>query len=235
MLRNRERRGGAAKSTWSNFRNVVVRSSSILLLCSVPAQSIVIDRIAVIVNKQVIKSSDIDRDLRVTDFLNHTPLDLSADAKRKAADRLIDQLMIRNEMAEEQYAAASTAEVDAMIRQIVRERFGGSDSRMRQELGRFGLTEDQLRMELEWQADVLKFIDARFRPGVLVTDEEVQDYYRQHAADLKREFPQAQTYQQLEPKIRASLEGDRLNQNFEQWLSSQRKREHIVYREGAFQ
>ena len=90
-------------------------------------------------------------------------------------------------------------------------------------------------MELQWQLDVLKFIDQRFRPGVLVTDEEVRAYYDRHLADLQRQFPQLKTFEAMEPKIRASLEGERLNQNFENWLVEARKREHIEYRQGAFQ
>ncbi len=60
---------------------------------------IVIDRIAAVVGKHVIKASDIDRDLRVTDFLNRQPLTINADAKRKAVDRLIDQAVIRDEIS----------------------------------------------------------------------------------------------------------------------------------------
>jgi hypothetical protein len=47
------------------------RWSWILLFCGVLAGAVVIDRIAVIVGKHAIKSSNIGRDLRVTQFLNH--------------------------------------------------------------------------------------------------------------------------------------------------------------------
>ena len=91
-------------------------------------------------------------------------------------------------------------------------------------------------MQLQWQLDVLKFIDQRFRPAVLVTDEEVKGtHYHQHKAELEQQFPQAKTYEAMDPKIRTSLEGDRLNQNFGQWLAEARKRDRIVYRQEAFQ
>jgi hypothetical protein len=206
-----------------------------LLIWCLPAASAVIDRIAVIVDNHAIKTSDIDRDLRVTEFLNNQPLDTRPDVKRKAAERLIDQTVIREEMEKGGYPPSGTAEVDGMIGRILTSRFGGSNARLRQELSRYGLTEQQLRMQLQWQLDVLKFIDQRFRPGVLVTDQEIADYYKQHKAELDRQFPQLKTYQAMEPKIRASLEGDRLNQNFDQWLAEARKRDRIVYRQEAFQ
>ena len=207
----------------------------ILLLWWAPARGVVIDRIAVIVDRHVIKTSDIERDLHATGFLNRDRLDLSVTARRKAAERLIDQSVIREEMEKGAYSRSSAADVDGMLKRLLQDRFGGSASRLKEELARYGLTEDQLRMQLQWQLDVLKFIDQRFRPGVLVTDEEVKSYYDQHVADLKRQFPQVKTYEGMQPKIRESLEGERLNQNFEQWLTQARKRDRIEYREGAFQ
>jgi hypothetical protein len=43
------------------------------------------------------------------------------------------------------------------------------------------------------------------------------------------------SYEALEPKIRASLEGEQLNKNFDEWVAEARKRDRIVYREAAFQ
>ena len=71
----------------------------ILLLAACPAYpGTIIDRIAIIVGKQVIKDSDITREIRLTSFLNTDPLDLGPGARRRAANRLIDQALIRNEM-----------------------------------------------------------------------------------------------------------------------------------------
>lgn len=211
------------------------RWSIALLLWCLPAGGVVIDRIAVIVDKHAIKTSDIDRDLRVTEFLNREPLNLSVDVKRKAAERLIEQTIIREEMEKGRYSQSNATEVDGMMKRILGQRFGGSAARLAQELSRYGLTESQLRMQLQWQLDVLKFMDQRFRPAVLVTDDEVKDYYNQHKAELERQFPQAKTYEAMEPKIRASLEGQRLDRNFDQWLAAARKRDRILYRQEAFQ
>jgi hypothetical protein len=209
--------------------------SAWLLFCCLPAGAAIIDRIAVVVDKHVIKTSDIERDLRSTQFLNRDRLDLSADAKRKSAERLIDQSVIREEMERGAYSHASGADVEGMWKKLLAERFGGSAARLREELAKYGLTEDQLRTQLQWQLDVLKFIDQRFRPGVLVTDDEVKSYHDQHAAELKQQFPQVTTYAGMEPKLRASLEGERLNRNFDQWIADARKRARIEYRQGALQ
>lgn len=133
--------------------------------------AVVIDRIAIIVDKRVIKLSDIQRDLRVTAFLNREPLRINPDTMHKSAERLIDQTLIAQEIARGGYASAPESNADAMLNQLERDRFAGSEARLRQELARYGLSESQLREQLLWQLTVLRFIDDRFRPGVPCGDE----------------------------------------------------------------
>jgi hypothetical protein len=195
----------------------------------------VVDRLAVVVNKNVIKASDIDRDLRVTEFLNGESPDFSPAARRKAAERLIEQIILRQEISSGAFRRASSEEAAALLSRIRQDRFGGSHARMRAELAKFRLTEHDLREQLEWQLTVLRFIDQRFRNGVLVTDEDVRAYYDQHKAELERQYPRDSRFETLEPKIRASLEGERVNQNFVESIEQARKRSRIRYLQGAFQ
>jgi len=214
----------------------MMRPITLLLgLASALHGAVVIDRMAVIVDKRVIKSSDIFRDLGATQFLNRETPNFNVDARRKAADRLIEQTIIRNEIADGGYRWASSADAEAMLESIRKERFGGSDDRLKAALARYGLTEDELREQLLWQLTVLRFIDQRFRNGVLITDEDVRSYYDQHLADLKRQHPQDSSFKTLEPKIRASLEGERINQNFAESMEQARKRAQVRYLQGAFE
>ena len=210
-------------------------ASFFLILASSFSRAVVIDRIAVIVGKHVIKTSDIDRDLRVAAFLNREPLRLTSDTKRKAAERLVDQEIIRQEVATGAYRRATDADADALTNQIRKDRWGGSEARFRAALSQYGLSEAALHEQLLWQLTVLRFIDQRFRPGVLVTDEEVRQYYDTHISELRRENPGNSSFEALAPKIRAVLEGERINQEFEAWLQQARKRNHIEYRQGAFE
>ena len=211
------------------------RTLMLLFLATALDGATVVDRMALVVGKHAIKSSDIFRDLGATEFLNREQPNFSPDARHKAADRLIEQTIIRDEIATGGYQWASSADADAMLNKIRQERFGGSDARLRAELSRYGLTEEELREQLLWQLTVLRFIDQRFRAGVLITDEDVRNYYDQHLADLKRQYPQDSSYKALEPKIRASLEGERINQNFVESLERARKRVHVRYIQGAFE
>jgi hypothetical protein len=213
-----------------------MRNSFLLLMMAGASSAVVVlDRMAVIVGKHVVKTSDIEWDLRVTEFLNREPLHFSPQAKRKSAERLIDQEIIRQEIVTGNYRRPPDSDAAALESQLKRDRFAGSDQRMRAELQRYGITEDQLRAQLLWQLTVLRFIDERFRPAVIVTDEEVHAYYDQHLAELRRQYPENRNFEALEPKILSLLEGQRINENFNQWLEQARKRARIEYRQEALQ
>jgi hypothetical protein len=207
----------------------------LLLIASAVQGAHVIDRIAVIVGRHVIKTSDIARDLRVTEFLNGEPLDLSPGATRKSAERLIDQEILRQEIVTGGYRRPSETEAEAFKEQFEKDRFHGSAAEMTGALVKYGLTEEQLREQLLWQLTVLRFIDQRFRAGVLVPDEEVKSYYDQHLAELRRENPRGYSLESLQAKIRSALEGEHINQNFNEWLEHERKIYRIEYKQEAFQ
>jgi hypothetical protein len=197
------------------------------------ASVVVVDRIAIIVGNHAIKASDVERDVRLTDFMNRRPLDLSAAARKQAAERLIDQQILRTEIATGGFARATAADAERFQRDIERERFGGSAAQMRAELARHGLTEDELREYLLWQLTVLKYIDQKFRPGVSVSDQDVRSYYDQHVSELKREHPKNSSFEAVQAAIRSTLEGEAVNREFENWIGEARKRTRVEYRQGV--
>jgi hypothetical protein len=197
---------------------MMARIMVLLLLGFAARGGDVIDRIAVIVGKHAVKLSDINRDLRVTAFLNRQPLVENAQTRRKAAERLIDQQIIRDELATGGYSRPTDADANAMLRQL-----------RLQALTQYGLTEGELRAHLLWQLTVLRFIEQRFQPGVMVTDEQVRGYYDQHPEVRKASFAIAA------PEIRKTLEGEQVNTQFEAWLEEARKGQRVEFREAAFQ
>ncbi|HTX36984.1 MAG TPA: hypothetical protein VME43_18270 [Bryobacteraceae bacterium] len=206
----------------------------VVSMAGFPAQ-VVIDRIAVIVGKSVIKLSDIERNLRLTEFLNREPLNVSVQDRRPAAERLIDQQLIRNEIATGGYTRASDADAEGLLKRLEQDHYAGSATRLDAALERYGLTENELRREFLWQLTVLGFIRQRFQPGVDITDQQVETYYNQHLAELKREYPRENTLAALTPQIRDLLTGQEVNKEFDDWLAQARKRTQIEYRQGAFQ
>jgi hypothetical protein len=198
------------------------RLLALLLLTQCAAWAVIIDRIAIIVGNSIVKDSDIDRDLRVTAFLNGQPLDLGDAARKKAAGRLIDQVFIRREIRIGDYATATLQEADQQLGDLKKQRFK-TDAAFEQSLRRYGLTELDLRTLFQWQLTVLRFIDVRFKAAVLVTDDEVAAYYHAH--------PSKASLDDMRDKIRDILTGERVNKLFFAWLDEQRKDVKIRFRE----
>ena len=144
----------------------------------------IIDRVAVVVGNSVITESEILREIRLTAFLNGEPLDFSPASKRKTAERLVEQRLIRNEINVSLYPAPAPDALELMTKEV-RERFG-SPERYRQELQRTGVTEDDLKAHLQRTVATLRFLDFRFRPGMQITEEEIRKYFDEQLAPQLR-------------------------------------------------
>jgi hypothetical protein len=205
------------------------RVAALGLMISVVASAVIIDRIAIVVGKWIIKDSDIERDVRATSFLNNQPLNVNTTARKESASRLIDQLFIRHEIFIGDYPTALPEEADRQIEQLKKQKFR-TEAAYEQALKRYGLSDAELRTQFQLHLTVLRFIDARFRPAVLVTDDEVDKYYRDHRAALSRDYP-GKSLDELRDPIRDILSGERVNKLFFSWLDEQRKSSKITYRE----
>jgi len=188
----------------------------------------IIDRVAIVVSNYPILDSAIDREIRVTSFLNHTSPDFSPASRKRAASRLIDQELIRTEIQTGEYPVAPESEAAQLLAQIRKDR-SESTGEYRQALARARITEEQLKDRLLWQMTVLRFIDARFRPGVTVSDEQIAEYYNAHLA----QFPG--TLEQASSKISDVLTGEQVNTGLDEWLNQKRQQTRIEYLEKALQ
>lgn len=205
------------------------RIALLALVLSAAASAVIVDRIAIIVGNWIIKDSDISRDVRATEFLNDEPLLVNVAARKQAASRLIDQLFIRHEIYLGGYPTATPEEADQQIKELKRDKFK-TQAAYDQALKRYGLDEAELRTQFQFHLTVLRFIDARFRPAVLVTDDEIEKYYREHRAALARQYP-GKSLDDLRDQIRNILSGERVNTLFFSWLDEQRKDSKIKYLE----
>ncbi len=131
-----------------------------LTLCLGMLRAEIVDRIAVVIDNQVIKQSDIDTEIRVTDFVNGQKLDLGIAEQKQAASRLIDQKVIRKAMEMGVYPEPAPEEADPLLKQI-RQRYP-NEAAYRQALASYGLKEATLKQHLLWQIAVLRFISLRF-------------------------------------------------------------------------
>jgi hypothetical protein len=178
------------------------------LIVPLAARGAVVDRIAVVVGNTVITETEVLQEARLEAFLNQEPLDLGPQQRKAAAQRLVDQQLVRNEMAVGSYPQPTPAEADDMVRKFRQEHFG-SIPQFRAALEKYGITEDQLKKYLVWQLAALRFTDLRFgKPAPTDSDS--------HEAD--RSSPGADVDQQMDA-----------------WLKEARSTTKVQFKPGAFQ
>jgi hypothetical protein len=121
----------------------------------------VLDRVAIVIDKTIVTESEVLDDLRLTEFLNDQPLDTGPAARRAAADRLVDQELIRRELELSGFARPPASEADALLLKFRQARFH-SPADYRAALQKYGIAEDQLKQRLLWQLTAIRFTDFRF-------------------------------------------------------------------------
>jgi SurA N-terminal domain len=211
------------------------------LACSIPLllaaclDGEIIDRIAVSVGNQAITASELDREIRVEAFLNRTPPDFSPAARRAAADRMVEQRLILRELENAHYPSPADSEIDPILDKFKQDNFAG-DQQYRSALAASGITEEDVRKELLWQRRLLRFIDVRFRPGVQVNADDIQDYFDKvvepaaEAAHPGQVLKLDDYRQQIEDK----LTGEQVDAQMSTWLDSAKKRSEVVYHPEVF-
>jgi len=137
------------------------------LLANMALGGVLIDQIAIVVDQSIIKDSDIERDIRVTQFLNHEPLNVNLAERKKAANKLIDQTLIRREIREGDYQWATATQANDQLESLIKQRYA-SRAAYQRALKTYGFDEADLREQFRWQLTVLQFIEARFAPSVVM-------------------------------------------------------------------
>jgi hypothetical protein len=211
-----------------------MRRFIVTLCCAVLARAEIIDRLAIAVGNQVITELQIDEELRVTALLDHKPIVRSLEERRDAADRLVEQLLIKLEMDLSRYPLPASGDVDKYLQQIM-ESSGGAGE-FGASLLKFNLTTETMRRHLEFQLMELRFIDYRFRPDAAVSDNDVEAAYRRQVAAWKQSHsgPPPNFEVSREP-LRAMLAEEHTDAALNTWLGESRKRVNIIYFDKALE
>jgi hypothetical protein len=196
----------------------------------------IIDRIAVSIGNSVITTSELDREIRVTAFQNGEKPDFSPAHRREVAERMVDQQLIRREMDLSSYPLPDPMEAEPLLEQLRMSRYP-SNAEFQKALADYGITEQDVKDELLRQLTLLRFIEGRFRPGVHVSEQEIEDYFEKQIKPSAQSSNPAQppTLENFRNRIEESLAEKRTDQEVENWLADVRKRTEIVFHQGVFE
>ncbi len=201
----------------------------------VPAGApILLDRIAVTVDKQVIAESDIIRYLRVAAFLDSKAVDLSGPARRSAASTLVDQILMMIEASDSHFVLPTAEGVPALLRQVKMQY--SSDDAFEDALNKYHITEQELGDHLLAGARAERFTDLRFRPEVEISDSDLRSAYDKYVTQWKAAHAEPPpSFEESRANLETLLTGQRTLDDLDKWLVTARMQSHIDYRAAAFQ
>ena len=214
-----------------NQKCSILVCTMVLLAIALPAGAgDVLDRIVATVNSQIILQSEWQDAVRYEAFVGGRSLDqLQAGDRKAALDHLIDQELLREQMRSSGFPHTSSGEVEKSIQEI-RKQYAGAenDAVWQAALGRYGLTENELKRRLALQVDVMGLVDARLRPNVVIDSKSIESYYNQELLPQLRQSGARQVpLAEVTPKIKELLTQQKMNQMLVAWLQELRSGSEI--------
>ena len=208
---------------------MILRLLTLAMVLIAGTSAEVVDRVAVVVGKDVITESEIFRQIRLTAFQNKEKPDFSLENKRNVAEKLVEQSLIRREIESNRYVLGEVPDLDKMLADFKAERFK-SDDEYRAALRQYEITEDELKAQMKWQLTLVPFIDIRFRPAVQLSSQDVKDYYERELlpkfSSLTEKPP---TLEEATPSIESILTAERADHALDRWLGQMRTQTRIRF------
>jgi peptidyl-prolyl cis-trans isomerase SurA len=187
----------------------------------------VVDKLVAIVNNDIILESDVDEEMRFTKLYPYRTT--SGDTPRaQALTRLIDRDLILQQIRQPA-PVVDKAQVDSEENDLRKDLPAcqhadcKSDAGWANFLASAGFTEEELRSRLEQRAEVLRFIEQRFRSGIRISDKQIEDFYTQTMLpQYRKEHATPPSLEVLSPRIEELLLQQQVSKLLDQWLKSLR-------------
>ena len=203
-----------------------------LLLLATASPGVLVDGVAITVGTSVITRSEIELRIRLMAFQNDEKTDFSLASRQQAAQRLIDQKLVEHEMDVGRYPRVEAKAKEALLTDYAKTNYKSDTGAMAVALKSYGLTVQNLEDELGLQADLLTFLNLRFRPAVQVTDQDIRKYFTEHynqGPEKTKQQAQVGALREVRAQIEQQLTMERSNKEMDSWLQDQRKTVAIAY------
>ena len=195
------------------------------LALSVRATAAVVDRVAAVIDQQVITLSEISQMAELR-FFPHKTGQNESDYRRDILDSLIAQALRYRDVERFGAPDVSKDSIEARLLEI-QKRFV-SPAEFSAALARAELTLDEVRTLIKRQLQVEAYIQERFAPLIFVSSDEIETYYRGTWSQQRRarNLP-IPPLSEVESDIRALLRSDRLQTEVASWTTQLRARTNV--------
>jgi peptidyl-prolyl cis-trans isomerase SurA len=207
------------EAKWFKVRRLILLAVPLLLLAASPLSADVVERIAAVVNDDVIFLSDIHRYLAFFNHADAVPAEDSS-ATKAALQKLIDERLLAAEAKRFGTDPPPEADVDRAYRKI-RGRFS-TEADFEATLREYATTPEDFREEVRTRLWVDRFVDQRIRFFIFVTQDDVERYYKDHPDRFK-----GKKLESVREEIQQEITEERTRVRLKDYISRLRARASI--------
>jgi peptidyl-prolyl cis-trans isomerase SurA len=200
-------------------------SAAVILAFALPLTARTVDRVAAVVDRQVITVSEVTQMVELHFFARNAG-ESEDDYRHRILDALIAQALRFRDV--ERFGAEEIPKdsIEARVTEISK-RFP-TPADLDAALKRVELTPDELRSLVKRQLQVEAYIQERFAPLVFISNDEIETYYRGTWTEQRRKRGLAvPAIGEVREEIRALLRSSRLQEEIEKWTTQLRERANV--------
>lgn len=196
----------------------------VLLLLTFPASAVTVDRIAAVVDRQVLTVSEITQMVEIRFFPR-----LAEDEdghRREVLDALIAQALRLRDV--ERFGAQDIPADTIEARLLDIQRRFPSEADFVAAVTRAELTLDEVRALVKRQLQVEAYVQERFAPLVFITNEEIAEYYRGPWTRQRRERGlDVPPLENVRDEVRTAVRSARVQEEIGRWTGQLRERANV--------
>ncbi|MBV8631974.1 MAG: peptidylprolyl isomerase [Silvibacterium sp.] len=203
---------------------------------------VVLDRVVGVINGDVILESDVNEEMR---FASIEPFSLARDldTPKGAARRVANRMLILQQMKEQNQLGIKITdeEVQKAITDVrthtpeCRKYHCTTEEGWKAFLDAHGLTERAVFDHWRQRLEILRFIDLRFRSGIRISSQEIQDYYQKSIVPVyQRQNQKPPPVGEISERIQEILLQQHVNGLLQDWLKSLRSEGSVQILDPAY-
>jgi hypothetical protein len=202
-----------------------LRMTVVLCAIALPVHAGTVDRVAAVVDRQVIAVSEVTQ-MAELHFFPRNANESEDDYRHRILEALIAQALRFRDV--ERFGAEDIPKdsIEARVTEISKRFPAPAD--LDAALKRVELTPDELRALVKRQVQVEEYVQERFAPLVFVSNDEIDAYYRGTWSEQRRKRGLAiPPIAEVREEIRTLLRASRLQEEIEKWTTQLRERANV--------
>ncbi len=166
-----------------------------ILAAALPGEAVVIDRIVAVVNDEVVTLSELqnikyymkkERNTEKARDDNPAKVQAESESEKRLLDEVIEK-RLQLQQARLKKIQVPEEQIQAAVKDLMQRNNIATEERFVRELAAEGITLEQLKRQVEENIMITRLVNTEVRPKVLLTDDDIAEYYHAHDSEFRQE------------------------------------------------